>query len=122
MVRVNGPPYIWIALTYGGMGRLIPSAQGDVLAGQELIRVDQFTAPYQSDLDQSVPFSFEASDSSGLDADPWEFQRISNDGAIDSFVSFEVFYLFYPLVPQWRQYFSNAPFVTIPYPPSASND
>lgn len=122
MVKVEGPPYIWIALTYGGMGRLIQDAKGDIFAGQELIRVDQFTGPDQSDSDYDVQLSLEASDGKELDADSWEFQRISDDGAIDSFISFEVFYLFYPLVPKWRQYFANAPFVTIPYPPLAPND
>lgn len=115
MVKVDGPPYIWIALCYGALPQRIQTAKADLLGGLPLIRIDHIEAPGMEVELRHPPKTIEPWDNETLYSDSWQFERINGEGYTDYFSSIEVFYLFYPDIPKWVEYFKSSPFIAIPY-------
>lgn len=115
-MRVEGPPFIWIALTTSRLAQYMARAKGDCLSGDMLLRVDQVEAPGKPVTVHLPKERLEPWDNEILYADDWEFIQINSEGDLESFSDVEVSYLFFPDCPEWREFFSHAPFVTIPCP------
>lgn len=97
-------------------------AKDDCLSGDVLIRIDQVEVPGKPVTLNLPKERLEPWDNEILYAESWEFLRLTPEGDADYFFDFEVAYLFFPDNSDWREVFSDSPFISIPCPICNTHD